>query len=132
MFIDKVIVGSVSQEFFHLSWKPKMHYRVNRIPPVPTLCHMNPEITFPFPFRKIYFNINFPSKLKSCKLSFPLRLSNQNFLRIYHQHMIPTCLTYFTLLDFIILIICGREYKNNYEALHHAVFSASCYIPSYI
>jgi hypothetical protein len=51
---------------------PKVHYHVNKSPPIiSVLSHINPVHDLPFYCLKMYFNIIFPSKPMSSKLSLP-------------------------------------------------------------
>jgi hypothetical protein len=109
---NTAIMQSANQEILRFLWNLKDYYLVRKGPPsVPILSQMNP-IHNPKPcFPKVHFNVILLSTPRSSEFSFPFRLSNQNFARISHLHMLATCPTHLILLDLIILMICREEYK---------------------
>jgi hypothetical protein len=55
---------SATQEF-HISWNPRIHYRVYKSPPLVAILHQNyPVHTTESPFFDVHFNIIQPKALK--------------------------------------------------------------------
>jgi hypothetical protein len=58
---EKLTDSWLVKRFPYLSWKPKVHYHVHKIPPaVPILNHMNPVHTLASYLFKTHFNIILP------------------------------------------------------------------------
>jgi hypothetical protein len=99
------------QELPSILWNPKVHYHVHKSPPlVPILSHINPIHTIPSYLRSIL--VLFTHLL----LGLPSGLVPSGFLTyiLYAfllSHIRATFPSHLTLLELIILIILGEEYK---------------------
>jgi len=103
---------SCNQEIFHLSWNPKILYRIHKSPSlVPNLSQINSVHTSPPCFPKIHSNIIIPSTSMSSVLSLPLRFSIQNIISIYSLSHACYITVHLILLDLIALIIFDEVYK---------------------
>jgi hypothetical protein len=78
---------------------------------VPVLSQMNPNYTIPSYLSNIHFNIAHPPTSCSSQWSLSLRLSHQYPICIPPHPIHATFHAHLILLDLIILIILGEEYK---------------------
>ena len=99
-------------KFLRILWQQKFHRRVHKsrsLVPIPS--HINPALKIPTSFFKIYINIIFPSAFRFSKLFLQFVPPTQNPWYLFF-------LTHFiwpanhVILDFIALVIFGREYRS--------------------
>jgi len=101
---------SCSQKIARLLWK--VHYRVHKSQPlVPVLSHMNPVHNFPPYFPKILSTVILQVTAGFSKCSSHFKFSDQNSVFISHFPMRVTFPYHVSLLDLIILVIFGEEYR---------------------
>jgi hypothetical protein len=93
-------------------WNPKVHYRVQKSPPlVPILSEINLIHIIPSYFSKIHFNIVTHLRLGLPSGLFHSRFSTNILYAFLFSPIHGTCSAHLILLDLIILIILGEEYN---------------------
>jgi hypothetical protein len=102
---------AATQEILSILWNPKVHYHVHKSPPlVPILSQIDPIHTIPSYLRSIlilstHLRLGLPSNL------FPSGFRTDILYVLFFSHIRATCPAHLILLDLIILIILGEEYK---------------------
>lgn len=74
-------------------------------------CQLLQQFTFSPCFPQLHFNNILPSTRRCYEWSLTFRLSNRSFVHISHLSCIHYTFRAHVILDFIVLIICGSEYK---------------------
>jgi hypothetical protein len=99
------------QELPSILWKPKVQYRVHKSPPlVPILSHINPIHSIPSYLRSVlklstHLRLGLPSGL------FPFGFPTNILYAFLFSPIRTTCPAHLVILDLIVLIILGEEYK---------------------
>jgi hypothetical protein len=103
---------AATQELLNILWNPKVHYLVQESPPLVSIAiQIDPIHTTISHLSMIYFNISHP----------PTCWSSQWSLSFWRFHQYPICIrllpiratwpAHHNLLDLVIVIIFGKEYK---------------------
>jgi len=101
-----------TQEIPCLFWNPKVHYPIQKIPPlVPILSQINLGHDLPSSFLKIHSNIIFPSTHRSSKWTLPFRFPTKILTIFLISLMCATWHAHLIILDLITVIIFGEACK---------------------
>ena len=98
---------SASQEFPHILWNPKVHYRIHKYPPPVPILSRSIQFTPPHPtsWRSSHLRLGLPCGLFPSV--FPIKTPHTPLFAIR-----ATCPAHLILFDFIIRTILGEEYRS--------------------
>jgi hypothetical protein len=103
---------AATQEFPNILWHPNVHYRFHENRPlVPILSQINPVHTSPSYLYKVHLNISLHLRLGLSSGLFPSGFPTKILYAVLFSPIRATCPAHFILLDLIILIILGEQYK---------------------
>jgi hypothetical protein len=108
----KAVSCAAIQEFLNILWNRSVHYRVHKRPSfVPTLSQINRSHTTPFYLYHIHFNVSYHLRLGLPSSLFPPGFPITNLYPFLFSSIRATYPVHLIILDLIILIILGEEYK---------------------
>jgi hypothetical protein len=124
----KAASSAVSRTLPSILWNPKVHYRVQKSPPlVPILSLTSPVHTTSSCLSKIHYNIIHPPTSWASQWSLSFSLSHQYPICIPLLLIRTTCQAHLILLDLIILVIFGEEVQAMKLLIMH-ISPTSCHL----
>ena len=120
---------AASKEIPRISRNPKVHYRTHkRPPPVSILGLPNPVHIPASDLLEIHPNIIHPPTPRSPQWSLSLRFPHQDPIHHLSSSMRAACPAYHILLDVIIRIILGEEFKSFSSSLRNLLHSPASWL----
>ena len=121
---------AASQEIPRISRNPKVHYRTHKSPPpVSILGQPNPVHIPTSHLLEIHLNIIHPSMPRSPQCSLSLWFPHQDPIHPLFSPIRATCTAHLIILDFIIRIILGEDYKPFSSSLNNILHSPRYLVP---